>query len=131
MRASVMKIHTDQRGTTLISVVVAIAILTVALSMAVSTFYSASRLTRRSMEFTAASNYAEGVLEKTELMPYSQLHTMEITGSLPKLKGAQCMQQVTETNDGLKQVTVTCSWLSGSQKRSVRLSTLAARGSIR
>lgn len=126
-----MKPLSDNRGGTLLSVIVAVVILTIALTMATSSFYSASRLARQSASFTLAGNFTEGVLEKTRSQPFDTIRTTEVATDLPKLPQAHCTVSVTERAAGLKQVTVKCSWLEGKRTRKTEFSTLVAKGGAR
>jgi type II secretory pathway pseudopilin PulG len=124
-------IRADERGTGLISVMVAMVILLVALSMITSTFFGASKLTRRAANFTAAGNFAEGVMERVTSQPFDRVITTKVTDGLPRLSGADCAVGVRDTGEGLKEITVTCSWSEGDQRRKTALSTLMARGDRR
>ncbi|MCX6345113.1 MAG: prepilin-type N-terminal cleavage/methylation domain-containing protein [Armatimonadetes bacterium] len=121
---------TDKRGVTLVSVIVAAAILAMALGMAVSAFYSSARLTKQSVSFTKASNFAEGIMERTVAMPYSQIKSTKITSNTPKLQDFACVVDVTK-RESLKEITVRCSWTAGKLPREIKLSTLVAKGERR
>ncbi|MDO8589375.1 MAG: hypothetical protein Q7T82_20320 [Armatimonadota bacterium] len=123
--------RSGERGTALISVIMSIVILMIALSMVTSVFFSASRLTRRAADFSAASNFAEGVLERVTAEPFNRAQTAEIRNDLPKLPGAECFVAVRQLEDGLKEVTVSVSWTQEKQRQKTTLSTLVARGAIR
>lgn len=121
----------NNRGFGLAGLMIGVVILLIALTMAASSFYSASRLTRQASSFTKASNFAEEVIERVRLQPYASIHTTEIKTGIPKLHDTRCMANVKEREPGLKEVTVTCSWLEGTRHREVRFSTLVARGRMR
>jgi len=121
----------DKRGLALISVIVAVAILTCALTMAVSAFVSAARLTRHAANFTAASNFAEGVMERVKAEPFAGIKTAEVRSGLSTLPQAACTVNVKPAGDGLKEVAVACSWVEAGQRREVRFSTLVAMGGAR
>lgn len=121
-------ISKNQRGVGLISVMVSIVILLTALSLITSTFVGASRLTHRAANFTSAGNFAESVMERVTSQPYDRVVATKITNGLPKLPGVQCDIAVRNTGDGLKEVTVTCSWLEGQTPRRTEFSTLMAKG---
>lgn len=118
----------SNRGFGLVGLMVGIVILLIALTMAASSFYSASRLTKQAASFTRASNLAEEVVEQIRLQPYASIHTREIKTGIPKLPDARCMANVKERESGLKEVTVTLSWLEDTRSREVRFSTLIAKG---
>jgi type II secretory pathway pseudopilin PulG len=121
---------TDKRGMTLVSVIVAAAILAMALGMAVTAFYSSSRLTKQSVSFTQASNFAEGIMERTIAMPYSEIKSTKITSNTPKLQDFACVVDVSK-RENLKEITVRCSWIAGKLPREIKLSTLVAKGEQR
>jgi hypothetical protein len=124
-------IRADERGTGLISVMVSMVILLVALSMITSTFMGASRLTHRAANFTSAGSFAEGVMERMTSQPFDRVAATKVTNGLPRLPGAECAVSVRDAGDGLKEITVTCSWLEGQQRRKTAFSTLMARGDRR
>jgi hypothetical protein len=124
-------VEPDNRGVGLVSLMVGVAILVIALTMAASTFYSASRLTRQAASFTQASNFAEGVLEQTASQPFNSIRTNEIAADIHGVSNARCMVGVIAREPGLKEVTVTCSWKEDSRQRNVRLATLVAKGGLR
>lgn len=118
----------SRRGATLISVIVGIAILSIAATMAASTFFGASHAAKRAAEFAGAANYAEGVMEHITAQPFESIQTKEVTDGLPELADVNCSIAVTSAGEGLKEVTVTCSWQGEETRRMVRYSTLVARG---
>lgn len=115
------------RGVTLVSVMVAVAILAIALTMSTSAFIGASRLTQRATHLSAASDFAQGVMEQVIARGFEQARTMQVANGLPKLDGFRCQIEVTQAVVGLKQVLVTASWQEEGRARSVRLSTLLAK----
>lgn len=119
------------RGFSLISVVVAGAIVGVALVLAASALIGSARLSRQAMHLTTASNFAEGVLESVRSQPFESISTRPVTDDLPSLPGARCDIGVTPRGTGLKEVLVTCSWREMDRPRSVRLATLVAKGGVR
>lgn len=122
---------TNNLGIGLISVIVAIAILATATTAAVSVFFSAARLTRLAADFTMASNFAEGVMERVTADPFDDIAAKETTAGLPVLSDAKCLLDVKPAGDGLKEVTVTCSWNEGETRYHITFSTLVARGGAR
>jgi hypothetical protein len=126
-----MRLSCNRRGYNLVSVIVATAILAIAVTMAASTFISASRVAKGSADFTVASNYAEGVMERIRLEPFDRVKTTNVTNHLPALPSVKCEIEVAAQSPGLKQVTVTCSWAEGRRARHVRFSTLLAKGGVR
>jgi len=118
----------DNRGAGLIGVMVSIAILMIALTAAVSSFYSASRLTKEVNSLSIASNFAEGVMERTTALPFDQIITSEVTDRLPELPEVSCNVNVKPCGNGLKEVTVTCKWIEMKRERTTGFSTLIARG---
>ena len=126
-----MKTTADNRGMALVSVIVAVAILTIALTMATSTFYSASRLTTHTAGLAVASNFAEGVLEKTISRRFDAIRSHAVTADLPNLPEPTCSVNATPRENGLKEVTVTLSWTENERAREVRFSTLVAKGGRR
>ena len=116
---------------TLVSVIVAVAILTVALTMATSSFYSASRLTTHTANLAVASNFAEGVLEKNISRPFDAIRSHAVTADLPNLSEPTCSVNATPRENGLKEVMVTLSWTENERAREVRFSTLVAKGGRR
>lgn len=121
----------NNRGLTLVAVMVGGAIIMVALAIAVSAFFSASRLTRNAAYFTRAGNFAEGVMEQVRSEPYDRLVSRAVKENLPDLPGARCEIVVSEREVGLKEARVICSWKEGDRERSVHYSTLAARSMSR
>lgn len=119
------------RGVTLVSVMVAVAILAIALTMSTSAFIGASRLTQHAAHLSAASDFAQGVMEQVIARGFEQARTTQVTDRLPKLEGFRCEVQVTQAGLGLKQVVVTASWRDEGRARNVRLSTLLAKGRAR
>lgn len=120
-----------QKGTTLLSVMVSSGIILVALTIAVTAFYSSSRLNKQSNSFVQASNFAESMMEKTIDLPYSKMQPRSVSEGAPKLPEFACRIVVTPKDAGLKEVTVVCSWLSGNLHRETKLSTLVASGERR
>jgi len=120
----------NRRGIAIITVIVSMAIIAVALTMAVSAFVSATRLTRHAANFTLASNFAEGALERARSQPFDSIRTMSIS-DLPKLPEVKCDLSVTSLENGLKNLTVTCAWTEGTRPCRVVFSTLVARGGSR
>ena len=118
----------NQRGTTLITVIVSIAILAIALSAAASAFISASRLTKHAANYTTASNFAQSEMERVLTQPFESIRTTEVPKGLPALSDARCVVTVDRPEPLLKQITVTCSWVEGKTAHSVRFSSLAAGG---
>lgn len=121
----------DRRGTTLLTVVVSIAILSVALTMTTSAFFSASRLTRQAADFARASSFAESVLERVRVQPFESIATSQVTNGLPSLIDARCSIDVKAPEPGLKEITVTCAWTSGEKQRQAAISTIVAKGALR
>ena len=119
------------RGLSLVAVIVSVAILGVALTMATSAFLSSSRLTKQAANFTLASNFAEGVMERVRSQPYGAIASRQVTNGLPKLSGATCEVKVAPQGDSLKQIVVTCAWREGERRRGVKLATLVAKGGSR
>ena len=101
------------------------------LTVAVTAFYTGMRLDKQSTGFIQATNFAEGVMEKTSALPYAQVKSEQITTRLPHLPEFKCAVNVTEIGSGLKEVLVTCSWKSGSLTREAKLSTYVAKGQSR
>lgn len=126
-----MKKELSNKGMTLISVVVAAGILAVALAMSTSAFISGTRLTHSAADFTRASNFAEGVMERVRSEPFGRIESMDVTNGLPNLPGARCGVEVTSQAPNLKQITVTCSWNDGKRPRRVQFSTLVVKGGER
>lgn len=119
---------TDRRGIGLISVIVAIGILAVAMTMMVSVFIGGSKAVRSAANLATAGNYAEGILERTVSKPFDKLVNENISSGLPELPGAECSVTVNPAGSRLKEVTVTLTWREGEQDKRVRFSTLAAGG---
>jgi type II secretory pathway pseudopilin PulG len=117
-----------RRGTTLITLIVSIAILGVALATAASVFVSASKLTKHAANMASASSFAESVMEHVRSQPFGSIRSVDVTRGLPKLPGVRCAVAVRSPESGLKEITVTCSWAEGDNPYSVRYSTLAAGG---
>ena len=109
---------------------VGVAILAIALTAATSAFMSASRLTKHAGCFTTASNFAEGVMERTSSQPFGSIESREVTAPASLTQG-KCSVSVSNRAADLKEITVTCSWIEGSAPHRVRLSTLAAKGGLR
>ncbi len=118
----------NRRGSTLISLLVSIAILAIALAAAASAFISASKLTKHASDYTTISNFTQSAMEHTIAQPFSSIRTSSVSKGLPKLPNTACRVDVKETEPLLKQVTVTCTWTEGKAPRSMRLSTLVAGG---
>jgi len=118
----------NNKGIALVSVIAGAAILAVALTMATSAFYAASRLTADTANLTKASSFAEGVLEKTVSLPFEDIRSTRVEDDLPALKDAACSVEVESREADLKQVTVSFVWSEGERRRQVRFSTLAAKG---
>lgn len=118
----------NTRGAALVTVMVSVAILAIALVAATSAFMSASKLTKHAACFTKASNFAEGVMERTCSQPFGSIGTANVTTGLPDLPQARCSVLVTKPEAGLKEITVTCSWVEGTKPCRVRFCTLAAGG---
>lgn len=123
-----MRIITSKRGMGLVTVMVSMAMLTIALVAATSAFISASKLTKHAACMTSASNFAEGVMERTRSRPFASIRTASVTNGLPKLPQAECSIAVAVPESGLKDITVTCSWVEHSVPYHVRFSTLVAGG---
>ena len=68
----------NNRGFTLIAVVVSGVILAIALTAAASAFIGASRLTKHAAQFTVASNFAEGVMEEVRSRPFGQIASADV-----------------------------------------------------
>lgn len=119
---------TNRRGSTLITLLVSIAILAIALAAAASAFISASKLTKHAADYTTASNFAQSVMERTIAQPFNSIHTSTVSKGLPNLRNAACGISVTESVPRLKQITVTFAWTEGKSPRSLRLATLVAGG---
>lgn len=118
----------SRRGATLISLMVSIAILAVALAAAASAFISAARLTKQAGHYTAASNFAQSIMEREMAQPFNSIRTGSVTDHLPNLPNAACGVTVDRPEPLLKQVTITCSWTEGRSPRTLRLCTLVAGG---
>lgn len=116
------------RGTTLVTLIVSIAILAVALASAASVFVSASKLTKHAANVTSAANFAESVMEHVLSQPFASTRSIDVKRDLPGLPGVRCAVAVAMREPGLKEITVTCSWAEGANPYSVRYSTLAAGG---
>jgi len=114
----------------LVAVMVSVAILAIALAAATSAFMSASKLTKHVACFTTASNFAEGVMERTCSKPFGSIKSADVTAPAA-LRNGKCSVSVTKREAGLKEITVTCSWVEGSSPYRVRFSTLAAEGGRR
>jgi len=119
------------RGATLISLIVSIAILAVALAGAASVFVSASKLTRHAANMTAAGSFAESVMEHIRSQAFGSIKSVGVTRGLPKLHSARCEVSAVARERGLKEITVTCSWVEGKSSYSVRFATLVAGGQRR
>ena len=126
-----MRARSDKRGFTLVAAMVAAVILAIALAAAASAFIGASRLTKQAAQFTVASNFAEGVMEEVRSEPFGQIASADVGTRLPKLPGVKCRVDVMPQGGALKEITVTCSWRLPNRTRSVRFSTLVARGGTR
>ncbi len=120
----------DRRGAGLVAVMVSVTVLAIALTAATSAFMSASRLTRHAAHFARASNYAEGVMERVSSQPFRSIKNTDIEAPAA-LPGGQCVVSVTDRKGGLKEVTVTCSWVEGETSHRARFSTLVAEGQQR
>ena len=118
----------SKRGTALVTVIVSIAILAIALAAAASAFMSASRLTKHAAYVATASNFAESETERVRSLPFDLIKTANITGGLPNLPQSQCAVSVIKPEPGLKEITVTCSWVERKIPYHARLSTLIAGG---
>ncbi len=116
------------RGTTLITLIVSIAILAVALASAASVFISASKLTKHAANTTSAAGFAESVMEHVRSQPFASIESVDVKRGLPNLPGIRCAVAVKSPEPGLKEITVTCSWAEGANPYSLRYSTLAAGG---
>lgn len=121
----------SRRGLTLASVMAAAAVLAIALTMTTSAFISAARLTACAANLTAASNFVEGVMERTISMPFDRVASVQVTADLPELPQARCRVEVTPHGERLKEVSVICDWVENGRPRKVTLSTLVARGGLR
>jgi hypothetical protein len=121
----------ENKGFSLVSVVVAGAIVGIALALAASALIGGSRLSQQAVRFTAASNFTEGVLERVTAKPFESISARTVTDHMPTLPGARCEISVTPRGEGLKEVLVTCSWRERDRPRSVRLGTLVAKGGAR
>jgi type II secretory pathway pseudopilin PulG len=121
----------SSKGIALVSVIVAAAILGIAISLAATSLISGARVARQAANITAASNFAEGILERVRSQPYGSISSREITDELPDLPSARCEVKVTPRGAGLKEVTVTCSWQEAQRPRSVKLATLVASRGVR
>ncbi|MCX6345746.1 MAG: hypothetical protein NT018_11845, partial [Armatimonadetes bacterium] len=86
--------------------------------------------TKQSVSFTKASNFAEGIMERTVAMPYSQIKSTAINNNTPTLQNFACNVSVSE-RESLKEITVRCSWIAGELHREIMLSTLVAKGELR
>jgi Tfp pilus assembly protein PilE len=118
----------DRRGLTLASVVISTAITAVTLTIAVTAFYSGVRLDKQSAGFVQATNFIEGVMERTAALPYAQVKSKQITAGLPNLPEFKCAVDVNDRNPGLKEVMIRCSWRAGSLTREAKLCTYVAKG---
>jgi len=116
------------RGTTLVTVIVSIAILAVALASAASVFISAAKLAKHAANVTSAASFAESVMERVRSQPFASMESADVERGLPNLPGVRCEIAVASPEPGLKQITVTCSWTEGANPYNVRYSTLAAGG---
>jgi hypothetical protein len=121
----------NNRGVALVSVIAGVAILTIALTMATSAFYTASRVTTHTANLAVASSFAEGALERTVSQPFDMIRSGPVADDLPKLSEPTCFVRVVPDGSGLKEVTVTFSWTEHDRAREVQLSTLAAKGGDR
>lgn len=119
------------RGTSLITLIVSIAILAVALAAAASVFVSASKLTKHAANTASAASFAESAMEHVRSEPFASIKSVDVTRGLPNLPEVRCGVTVTSREPGLKQITVTCSWSEGGTPYSVCYSTLAAGGQRR
>ena len=118
----------SKRGMALVMVIVSIAILAIALAAAASAFMSASRLTKHAGYVAAASNLAESEMERVRSQPFASIGTANITRNLPSLPQSQCAVSVIKPEPGLKEITVTCSWVERKIPYHARFSTLVAGG---
>lgn len=118
---------TSKRGVALVMVIVSIAMLAIALAAAASAFVSASRLTKHAAYVTAASNFAESEMERVRSLPFASIRTASVAGPAG-LPGAKCAVAVAVPEPGLKEITVTCSWVERKIPYYARFSTLAAGG---
>jgi hypothetical protein len=89
---------------------------------------SASRLTKHAACMTTAGNFAESEMERVRSQPFESIRTANITRGLPSLPQSQCAVSVTKPEPGLKEITVTCSWVEGKTPYHARFSTLVAGG---
>lgn len=120
-----------KRGTTLVTVMVSVAILGITLAAATSAFIGAAKLTKHAGCVSAASNFAEGVMERVSAQPYASIQSANVRTALPRLPEAACSVAVTKREAGLKEVTVTCSWVEAGSPFRVQFATLAAEGGPR
>lgn len=116
------------RGTTLVTLIVSIAILAVALASAASVFISASKLTKHAANATTAANFAESVMEHVRSQPFASIKSVDVKRGLPSLPDVRCAVAVSLPEPGLKQINVTCSWSENGRPYNVRYCTLAAGG---
>lgn len=114
----------------MVSVMVAVAILAIALVGATSGFMSASKLVKHASCFTAASNFAEGVMERVSSQSFGSIRSTNVAAPAA-LPAAECSVSVTKRGAGLKEIVVTCSWVEGTTPCRVRFSTLSAEGGRR
>jgi|GEM_PF-1371289 len=115
-------------GTSLVSLIVSIAILAVALASAASVLISTTRMTKHAANQSAAASFAESVMEHVRSQPFASIGSVNVTRGLPNLPGVRCAVEVTSPERRLKQITVTCSWAERANPYSVRYSTLLAGG---
>jgi type II secretory pathway pseudopilin PulG len=118
-------------GFSLISVVVAGGIVGIALTLAASAIIGGARLSEQAVHLTAASSFAEGVMEQLTAQRYESITRRTVTDDLPRLSEVRCTVDVTERDGALKEVVVTCSWQERERPRSVRFATLVAKGGAR
>jgi hypothetical protein len=112
----------------LVMVIVSISILAIALAAAASAFMSASRLTKHAAYVTAASDLAESEMERARSLPFASIRTANVTTGPQNLPQGKCTVAVASPEPGLKEITVTCSWVERKMLYQVRYSTLAAGG---
>ena len=126
----------QNRGFTLIEVVVALAILGVGLTVIIELFSGGLRVGRASMEYTKAANYARIKMEEMAVNPTVQEGTMEGESDDKAFRWQVGVKKVDLLSVDksidykppieLFQVKINVFWKSGSKERSTSLESLKA-----
>jgi prepilin-type N-terminal cleavage/methylation domain-containing protein len=111
-----------ETGFTLVEVIIALAVISIALLSAMGLIMSSATLKQTTREFSLAQELAAGEIERLKAYPaagrFDELASLDGTSSpLSQLQAGTLRRQVDASNPHLFRVTVTVTWVSSAMAR--------------